>query len=297
MRTTSMVSLCAGSLVTAMAVAACGSSEEVTTASADSAKKALASSSTNIGASSARPAASGALPPSATPSASAAVKPSTKASTAEKVGVFELHPVHHGTIWFKVDGAKPLVVWVDPWSEANLDDGPKADVILITDIHPDHFDEKAIAKVKGDKTTIIAPTVVTEKLKDAKALKNGAKIVEGPLTIEAVPMYNLKRGPEAGKLFHEKGRGNGYVLTASDTRVYISGDTECTDEMKALKNIDLAFVSMNLPYTMPPSEAAECVKAFKPKVLVPYHYRDQNLADLDAPLKDSGVEIRKHDLY
>lgn len=286
-------------LVCAVPLAACGSPEEGTTASAESAKKAVASTSAVLAAASAKPAASGAVPapPSAAASASAAAKPSTRASKAEKLGSFELHPVYHGTLWMKIEGAKPLVVWVDPWSDGNLDDGPKADVILITDIHPDHFDEKAIAKVKGEKTTIIAPPVVIEKLKDAKALKNGEKVVEGPLTIEAVPMYNLKRGPEAGKLFHDKGRGNGYVLTAADKRVYISGDTECTDEMKALKNIDLAFVSMNLPYTMPPSEAAECVKAFKPKILVPYHYRDQNLGDLDAPLKDSGVEVRKHDLY
>jgi len=219
-------------------------------------------------------------------------------SKAEKMGVFELHPVHHGTLWFKLDvDAKPMIVWVDPWSEANLDDGPKADVILITDIHEDHFDEKAIAKVTGEKTTIIAPPSVVAKLKSAKPLKNGEKVVEGPLTIEAVPMYNKKRGPEAGKLFHDKGRGNGYLVSAADKRIYISGDTECTDEMKALKNIDLAFVSMNLPYTMPPSEAAECVKEFKPKVLVPYHYRGQNLDDLALPLKDSGVEIHRHELY
>jgi L-ascorbate metabolism protein UlaG (beta-lactamase superfamily) len=296
MRTSIAPHLTIPALCAALAFAACGSSEEATTASADSAKKVVASGSAPTAAASAKPAASAAATPSA--SASAAAKaPSTRASKPEKLGSFELHPLYHGTLWFKVEGAKPLIVWVDPWSEANLDDGPKADVILITDVHPDHFDEAAIAKVKGDKTTIVAPVAVTEKLKDAKALKNGGKLVEGPLTIEAVPMYNLKRGPSEGKLFHDKGRGNGYVLTADDKRVYISGDTECTDEMKALKNIDLAFVSMNLPYTMPPSEAAECVKAFKPKILIPYHYRDQNLGDLDAPLKDSGVEVRKHDLY
>ena len=111
----------------------------------------------------------------------------------------------------------------------------------------------------------------------------------------AVPMYNLKRGPQQGKLFHDKGRGNGYVLTFGDARVYVSGDTECAPEMKALKDIDVAFVCMNLPYTMPPAEAAECISAFKPKNVYPYHYRGSNLDELKsalAPEKDIDVRVR-----
>jgi dienelactone hydrolase len=117
------------------------------------------------------------------------------------------------------------------------------------------------------------------------------------ISIEAVPMYNLQRGPAAGQLFHPKGRGNGYVLTLGAKRVYIAGDTECTDEMRALKGIDIAFIPMNLPYTMPPSEAAECVKAFKPKVVYPYHYRGQNPEEFKAALKGEPVEVRLLNWY
>ena len=99
-------------------------------------------------------------------------------------------------------------------------------------------------------------------------------------------MYNLERGPSAGQLFHTKGRGNGYVLTMGGKRIYIAGDTECTPEMKALKNIDVAFVPMNLPYTMTPAEAAECVKAFAPKIVYPYHYNQAtNAQEFTAALK------------
>ena len=110
-------------------------------------------------------------------------------------------------------------------------------------------------------------------------------------------MYNLQRGPAAGQLFHDKGRGNGYIVTLGGKRIYIAGDTECTPEMKALKNIDVAFVPMNLPYTMPPSEAADCVKAFKPKIVYPYHYRGQNLDEFANALKGTGIDVRIRDWY
>ena len=108
-------------------------------------------------------------------------------------------------------------------------------------------------------------------------------------------MYNLVRGPEAGKLFHDKGRGNGYVVTFGDKRVYLSGDTECTPEMKALTEIDVAFVCMNLPYTMTPEEAAGCVAAFDPKVVYPYHYGESDLTKFSSALaaeqgKDAKAE-------
>src|SRR5262249_46601103 len=118
------------------------------------------------------------------------------------------------------------------------------------------------------------------------------------VAVEAIPMYNVTRGPAAGQLFHDKGRGNGYVLTLGSKRIYISGDTECIPEMKALKNIDVAFLCMNLPYTMPVSEAAECVKAFKPKIVYPYHYKGQNTQEFADALKDvKGVEVRLRNWY
>jgi L-ascorbate metabolism protein UlaG (beta-lactamase superfamily) len=111
-------------------------------------------------------------------------------------------------------------------------------------------------------------------------------------SIEAVPMYNLVRGPEAGKLYHDKGRGNGYVLTYGGKRFYFSGDTERIPEMRALKNIDVAFLCMNLPYTMPPDEAALAAKDFHPKVVIPYHYGKSDLSVFEKALAGSGIEVR-----
>lgn len=210
-------------------------------------------------------------------------------------GDLKITPVYHATTVLEHGGK---VVIVDPWSKGAIDKLPKADLLLITDVHFDHLDKDAIAKVKKDSTVIIGPEAVAKELPGTKVIKNGEKITEQGIGIEAIPMYNKVRGPEPGKLFHDKGRGNGYVLTFADKRVYLSGDTECTDEMKALQNIDVAFVCMNLPYTMPPAEAAECVKAFKPKILYPYHYRDSNLEDLKKGLAgEKGVEIRERNWY
>jgi len=117
------------------------------------------------------------------------------------------------------------------------------------------------------------------------------------LGVETVPMYNLTRGPSAGKLYHDKGRGNGYVLSFGGKRLYISGDTECTDEMKALKDVDVAFVCMNLPYTMPASEAAECIRAFSPKVVYPYHYRGSDPAEVSRALTGKPIEVRLRGWY
>jgi len=208
-------------------------------------------------------------------------------------GPLKIHPVQHATLWLEF-GDK--VVWVDPWSKADLT-GPKADIVLITDVHPDHHDDAGIAAVRKPDTVIVAPRAVADLVPGAIALANGETRDLGFLRVEAVPMYNLVRGPEEGKLFHDKGRGNGYVLTLGERRIYLSGDTECTPEMRDLTNIDVAFVCMNLPYTMPPAEAAQCIAAFKPKILYPYHYRDSNLDELDAPLAGSGVEIRKRNWY
>ena len=208
-------------------------------------------------------------------------------------GMIDFHPVQHATLWMQVGDR---VVWVDPWSKAKLE-GPKADIVLITDLHGDHFDAEGLAAVRGPEALVVAPKVVADQVPGAIALANGESKEIGALRIEAVAMYNLVRGPEAGKLYHDKGRGNGYVVSFGGARVYLSGDTECTPEMKALKGIDVAFVCMNLPYTMPPAEALGCVKAFAPKVLYPYHYRDSPLDELTPGLVGSGVELRLRDWY
>jgi len=174
---------------------------------------------------------------------------------------------------------------------------PKADIILITDIHGDHLDPGTIAKASKTGTTVVIPGAASAQVKDGTVIANGEKKTVKGVEIEAVPMYNLQRGPSAGQLFHTKGRGNGYIVTLGDKRIYIAGDTECTPEMKALKNIDVAFLPMNLPYTMPPNEAADCVKAFKPKIVYPYHYMGQDLKIFDNALKGSGVDVRIRDWY
>jgi L-ascorbate metabolism protein UlaG (beta-lactamase superfamily) len=189
------------------------------------------------------------------------------------------------------------VIDVDPVAQASFSGLPAPDIILITDIHGDHLDPAMVAKLKKASTKIVAPQAAASKLEGAVVIGNGeTKTIDG-VTIEAVPMYNLQRGPAAGQLFHDKGRGNGYVVTLGGKRIYRAGDTECIPEMKALKNIDVAFVPMNLPYTMTPAEAAECVKAFKPKIVYPYHYRGQNLDEFASALKGSGIDVRIRDWY
>ncbi len=223
----------------------------------------------------------------------ASVAPADVISTG--AGDVKITPVHHGSVMLEIGGK----VWhVDPWSQGDYSSLPKADVILITDIHGDHMDPKAIAIVKKSSTVIVAPAAVAKTVTEAKVIANGEDITVSSVRVEAVPMCNLKRGPEAGKLYHDKGRGNGYVLNIGGKRIYFSGDTEAHAEMKALKDIDVAFITMNLPYTMPPEEAAEGVKGFRSKVVYPYHYRGSDLKVFVNALKgESGIEVRLREWY
>jgi L-ascorbate metabolism protein UlaG (beta-lactamase superfamily) len=151
--------------------------------------------------------------------------------------------------------------------------------------------------VKKASTVIVAPEAVAKSVPGSTILRNGETKTIGAWTIEAIPMYNLTRGPAAGQLYHDKGRGNGYVITYGGLRIYVAGDTENIPEMRALKNIDVAFVCMNLPYTMPPEEAADAVKAFHPKVVIPYHYRGSDLAVFQKKLEGTGIEVQLIDWY
>ena len=210
-------------------------------------------------------------------------------------GLLKITPITHGSLMLKFKGK---AIHVDPWSRGDYTGLPKADLILITDIHGDHLDPSQVRKLKKSGTVIVAPQAVAETVTEAVVLHNGQKKVVAGLQIEAVPMYNHKRGPSPGKLYHDKGRGNGYVLTLADKRVYISGDTACISEMKALTDIDIAFVTMNLPYTMPPEEAAGCVAAFQPKIVYPYHYRGSDLNVFTRAQKSHpDIEVRIRDWY
>lgn len=230
------------------------------------------------------------LPPAApAPAAGAQAGPVTVPGAT---GPIVVTPVYHGTVRIEAGGK---VYWIDPWSKAQLT-GPPADVVLITDIHEDHLDPAALAKVLKPETVIVGPKAVAEALKDRKVepvVANGESVDVGALRVTAVPMYNLVRGPEEGKLFHDKGRGNGYLLTLDGKVIYIAGDTECTDEMKALTNVDLALIPMNLPYTMTPEEASVCVSAFKPKQVTPFHYAGSDLTKFTP----TGTEVVLRDAY
>ena len=245
------------------------------------------------------PPSSAMLAPSASVSASAApvapVSPRTTDKFPTGKGELAVVPLEHASVLFQWHGE---AIYVDPTASAVADGSlPKADVVLITDIHADHLDTAGLDLVRKTGTLLVGPQAVADKTKLDVVMSNGDTRQVLDVVATAVPMYNLKRGPSAGKLYHDKGRGNGYELAFDNVRVYLSGDTECTTEMKTLEKIDVAFVCMNLPYTMPPAEAAECIAAFKPKVLLPYHYRGSDLGDLDKGLSGKGIEIRKREWY
>ena len=223
-------------------------------------------------------------------SAAAASAQSTVAATG---GNITITPIQHASV--QVEHAGPIIQ-VDP-AQGDFTKAKAADLILVTDIHGDHLNPDLIAKVRKPGAPVVMPAAVQSEAgakipAPIELLANGQTKTVAGVTIEAVPMYNLQRGPSAGQLFHTKGRGNGYILALGGKRIYFAGDTECVPEIKALKNIDVAFMPMNLPYTMPPSEAAECVKAFKPKIVYPYHFQGQKPEEFEAALKGSGIEVR-----
>jgi len=173
------------------------------------------------------------------------------------------------------------------------------DIILITHTHGDHLSKEIVNSVKKEKTVVVAPKAVIDQLRYGEILKNGDKKTFAGVMIEAVPMYNLT---EDRLNFHKKGQGNGYVVTLDEKRIYISGDTEDIVEMRELKEIDFAFICMNLPYTMTVEQAASAVLEMKPKVVYPYHYRGQGgFSDIEKfkklVNKDNSIEVRFLEWY
>ena len=220
----------------------------------------------------------------------------------EKVrgGDLTIQPITHATL---VLSYQKKNIYVDPTGGADAFKGLAApDMILVTDIHGDHFDPKTIQAINTAKATLVVPQAVADKLpaeadkQKVVILKNGdTKMLEG-ISITAIPMYNLPEAPDA---FHTKGRGNGYVLNIGGKNIYISGDTEDIPEMRSLKNIDIAFVCMNLPYTMDVNQAAQGVLAFKPKVVYPYHYRGQDVNTFKTLVNagDPNIDVRLRNWY
>ena len=207
-------------------------------------------------------------------------------------GTLQIIPIQHASVLLKAGGK---VLYVDP-AQGTYDGMPAADYILITDIHGDHMAPDVVDKLKKASTQIVAPKAVAEKFPGALVMANGDTKTIGPFRVEAIPTYNMKPADD-GQIYHPKGRGNGYIVTYGGKRFYFAGDTEGIPEMRALKNIDVAFIPMNLPYTMTPLAAADAVRAFHPAVVYPYHYRGQDTTIFAKALEGTGIDVRLRDWY
>jgi L-ascorbate metabolism protein UlaG (beta-lactamase superfamily) len=219
------------------------------------------------------------------------------------IGNLIIQPIQHASLALTVNN---IVIYADPSGAANYKGVAAPDIILITDIHGDHFDTSTLAAVITPATLLVVPQAVADKLPASykakvSVLKNGGSFTTSSgIGIRAIPMYNLPESPTA---MHTKGRGNGYILSIGGKNIYLSGDTQGIPEMRALKNIDVAFVCMNLPYTMDINEAADAVLAFKPKIVYPYHYRGKNgLSDVNGFKKmvetgNKSIEVRLRNWY
>jgi L-ascorbate metabolism protein UlaG (beta-lactamase superfamily) len=194
------------------------------------------------------------------------------------------------------------VILVDPvTSQADLSKAKKADLILVTDIHPDHFDPAAVASLRKPGAPVVVPPAVAavQKIPDPIVMGNrqmrANEDAPAGITVITVPAYNLQRGPTPGELYHPRERGQGYLLKIGDKLVYIAGDTECVPAMEVMlkrPTVEVALIPMNLPYTMPPAEAAACVKGFAPKIAIPYHFVGQKPEEFAAALKGEPIEVR-----
>ena len=214
-------------------------------------------------------------------------------------GDLVIHPIDHATF---VMGWNGKAIYIDPVGGADRFAGlPAPDLILVTDIHGDHMNAETLSAIVTPQTRIVAPAAVAEQLPaslmgQTTALANGEMRMFDDIGVEGVPMYNLT---EDRLRFHDKGRGNGYVIIVGGTRVYIAGDTEDVPEMRALQNIAVAFIPMNLPYTMTEEQAASGVNAFSPEVVYPYHYQGSDVEKFKALVEAGGgdTEVRLRDWY
>jgi L-ascorbate metabolism protein UlaG (beta-lactamase superfamily)/quercetin dioxygenase-like cupin family protein len=225
-------------------------------------------------------------------------------SAAGTPAVVTVTPLVHASVQLEYAGK---VIQIDPWGAAGLAGAKSADLILITDDPVHHLDPKAIAQLRKPGTPVIVPAASQSKFPDGMPLANGETKTLAGVSVEAIPAYDIKPGEPS----HPKGKANGYVVTLGGKRIYFAGVTECVPEIRALRNIDIAFMPMNLPLErMTPAAAAECVMAFKPKTVYAYHY-DQNYASgqpggpalaeslvaFRLALKDSSIEVRGGDWY
>ncbi len=213
-------------------------------------------------------------------------------------GELKITFIKHGSLMFKYNNK---IMHVDPVLRmGDYNKLPKADLILITHHHGDHFDLNAIHKLNKKNTRIIVtPKCVemSEELETPIVMKNGGTRAIKGFMIKAVPAYNIKHKRANGDPYHIKGEGNGYVIMIGGKKIYVAGDTENIQEMNNLKNIDIAFLPMNLPYTMTPKMVADAVEMIQPKVIYPYHFGNTNTLELVDLLRDNEkVEVRIRDM-
>jgi L-ascorbate metabolism protein UlaG (beta-lactamase superfamily) len=206
-------------------------------------------------------------------------------------GEVHFFPLGHASVRLTFAG---MEIYIDPFTRiADFSRMPKADWILITHEHHDHFDPEAIRALKTVKTGVILTDKCAPEMAEGIVMRNGDSRDMGAWTIEAIPAYNLVHKRENGQPYHPRGEGNGYILSLGGKRVYFAGDTEDTPEMKALREIDCAFLPMNLPYTMTPEMVAGAAKVFRPRILYPYHFGDTDLSKLEDLLRgEKGIELR-----
>ena len=201
--------------------------------------------------------------------------------------------IKHGSLEIEYDG---LSIQVDPVGEFGKHtdyaaEFPKADVILVTHEHPDHLDDAALKTLEGENTVLILNKTSADRIGRGEVIANGqSRELPKGITLDAVPAYNTTPGREK---FHPKGNGNGYVLTIDGLRIYIAGDTEDVPEMADLKDIDIAFLPVNQPYTMTPEQCANAAKMFAPKVLIPYHFSKTDLSGLQEMIPDQKILFRQ----
>jgi L-ascorbate metabolism protein UlaG (beta-lactamase superfamily) len=209
-------------------------------------------------------------------------------------GKVEMYFIGHGSLMFRING---FVIHVDPVSSSgSYADMPRADLILVTHEHYDHLDPAFISTLKKETTILYSTEKVASQVKWAKIMKPGDVNTINGISVEAVPAYNIVNMRAPGQPYHPKGNGLGFILTMGDKKIYIAGDTENTPEMKALKNIDVAFLPMNLPYTMTPEMVADAAMAFRPGILYPYHYGDTDTSRIEELLKNSGITVKIRNL-
>ena len=203
----------------------------------------------------------------------------------------KFHALVHASIRIEYDGKEIEIDPVTKLGNKTIDYSamPKADYIFVTHEHGDHFDREAIKQLTGEKTQLITNKRCADMLGYGEIMVNGQSATLGDITVEAVPAYNTSDGRTQ---FHPKGRDNGYILTIDGLRIYIAGDTEDIPEMQNIKDIDIAFMPCNQPYTMTPEQLVKAAKTVKPKVLFPYHYGQTDVSIIPSQLKDNGIDVR-----